>query len=117
MRYRHGDERRTSCAAGSSPAATAPTACARPLVPDRPSPSATYPFAWLGILAEAAPTQDELVYASHERGFALYSMRSPTVTRLYLQVAAGRAARRPGPTTASGTSWRTRLPDRPTASR
>jgi p-hydroxybenzoate 3-monooxygenase len=47
-----------------------------------------YPFGWLGILAEAAPTTDELIYAWHERGFALYSMRSPTVTRLYLQVAA-----------------------------
>ncbi|MEA2296341.1 MAG: p-hydroxybenzoate 3-monooxygenase [Solirubrobacteraceae bacterium] len=48
----------------------------------------TYPFGWLGILAEAVPTTDELIYAWHERGFALYSMRSPTVTRLYLQVAA-----------------------------
>ena len=47
----------------------------------------SYPFAWLGILAHAAPATDELVYASHERGFALYSMRSPTVSRLYLQVA------------------------------
>ena len=46
-----------------------------------------YPFAWLGILAEAAPSRDELVYASHPRGFALFSMRSPRVTRLYLQVA------------------------------
>ena len=46
-----------------------------------------YPFAWLGILAAAAPTSDELVYAHHERGFALYSMRSPSVTRLYLQCA------------------------------
>ena len=44
-----------------------------------------YPFAWLGILADAAPSKDELVYAHHERGFALFSMRSPTVTRLYLQ--------------------------------
>ncbi len=44
-----------------------------------------YPFAWLGILAAAAPSQEELVYANHERGFALYSMRSPQVTRLYLQ--------------------------------
>jgi len=44
-----------------------------------------YPFAWLGILAEAAPSQDELVYMNHERGFALFSMRSPTITRLYLQ--------------------------------
>ena len=45
----------------------------------------TYPFAWLGILAEAAPSREELVYMHHERGFALYSMRSPRVTRLYLQ--------------------------------
>ena len=44
-----------------------------------------YPFGWLGILAQAEPTSDELVYALHERGFALFSMRSPTVTRLYLQ--------------------------------
>jgi p-hydroxybenzoate 3-monooxygenase len=47
----------------------------------------TYPFAWLGILARAAPTSDELVYSLHERGFALFSMRSPEVTRLYLQCA------------------------------
>ncbi len=47
-----------------------------------------YPFGWLGILAEAAPTTDELIYAWHERGFALYSMRSPTISRLYIQVPA-----------------------------
>jgi p-hydroxybenzoate 3-monooxygenase len=45
-----------------------------------------YPFGWLGILAEAEPSSDELVYTHHERGFALFSMRSPTITRLYLQV-------------------------------
>jgi p-hydroxybenzoate 3-monooxygenase len=45
-----------------------------------------YPFGWLGILAEAPPSSDELVYTLHERGFALFSMRSPTITRLYLQV-------------------------------
>jgi p-hydroxybenzoate 3-monooxygenase len=44
-----------------------------------------YPYAWLGILAEAPPSADELVYAHHERGFALFSMRSAEVTRLYLQ--------------------------------
>jgi p-hydroxybenzoate 3-monooxygenase len=44
-----------------------------------------YPFAWLGILAEAAPSREELLYMHHERGFALYSMRSPRITRLYLQ--------------------------------
>jgi p-hydroxybenzoate 3-monooxygenase len=45
-----------------------------------------YPFAWLGILAEAPPSSEELIYCSSERGFALHSMRSPKVTRLYLQV-------------------------------
>ena len=45
-----------------------------------------YPFAWLGILADAAPATDDLVYAWHPDGFALYSMRSPTVSRLYVQV-------------------------------
>lgn len=44
-----------------------------------------YPFAWLGILARARPSAEELIYANHERGFALHSMRSPEVTRLYLQ--------------------------------
>ncbi|MFF0658954.1 MULTISPECIES: 4-hydroxybenzoate 3-monooxygenase [Micromonospora] len=47
----------------------------------------TYPFAWLGILAAAPPAVDELIYANHERGFALYSLRSPEISRLYLQVA------------------------------
>jgi p-hydroxybenzoate 3-monooxygenase len=45
----------------------------------------TYPFGWLGILADAAPSCDELIYSYHERGFALLSMRSPQVSRLYLQ--------------------------------
>jgi p-hydroxybenzoate 3-monooxygenase len=45
-----------------------------------------YPFGWLGILAEAAPSCEELVYTYHHRGFALFSMRSPKVTRLYFQV-------------------------------
>jgi p-hydroxybenzoate 3-monooxygenase len=46
-----------------------------------------YPFAWLGILAEIAPASDELIYANDERGFALLSMRSPSVSRLYVQCA------------------------------
>ncbi|MEZ0538089.1 4-hydroxybenzoate 3-monooxygenase [Fibrella arboris] len=46
-----------------------------------------YPFSWLGILAHAKPSSDELIYAYHERGFALHSLRSETVSRLYLQVA------------------------------
>ena len=44
-----------------------------------------YPFAWLGILAEAPPASHELIYARHDRGFALLSMRSPHISRLYLQ--------------------------------
>ncbi len=44
-----------------------------------------YPFGWLGILAEAPPASDELIYAHHEDGFALLSMRSPQISRLYLQ--------------------------------
>jgi p-hydroxybenzoate 3-monooxygenase len=46
----------------------------------------SYPYAWLGILAEAPPSSEELIYAGHERGFALHSMRGPDITRLYLQV-------------------------------
>jgi p-hydroxybenzoate 3-monooxygenase len=45
----------------------------------------TYPFGWLGILAEAKPASDELIYVNHERGFALLSMRTPEISRLYLQ--------------------------------
>jgi p-hydroxybenzoate 3-monooxygenase len=49
----------------------------------------TYDYSWLGVLADVAPSTDELIYAWHPDGFALNSMRSPTVTRLYLQVPAG----------------------------
>jgi p-hydroxybenzoate 3-monooxygenase len=60
----------------------------RPSIPDGALTiyERVYQFGWLGILAEAAPSSDELVYTLHERGFALFSMRSPKVTRLYLQV-------------------------------
>ena len=46
-----------------------------------------YPFGWLGILAEAPPSSEELIYAYHQRGFALLSMRSPDISRLYIQCA------------------------------
>ena len=46
-----------------------------------------YPFGWVGILSESPPADDELIYAYHERGFALYTMRSPSLARLYLQCA------------------------------
>jgi p-hydroxybenzoate 3-monooxygenase len=61
----------------------------RPSIPkeSRAEFERVYPFGWLGILAEAAPASEELVYTWTERGFSLFSMRSPTITRLYLQCA------------------------------
>jgi p-hydroxybenzoate 3-monooxygenase len=47
----------------------------------------TYPFGWLGILAESKPPSEELIYCHHEHGFALFSMRMPNITRLYIQCA------------------------------
>jgi p-hydroxybenzoate 3-monooxygenase len=60
----------------------------RPSIPDGTlhTYDHVYPFAWLGILAKAPPAHEELVYTSHARGFALHSMRSASLTRLYLQV-------------------------------
>ena len=49
--------------------------------------SREYAFGWLGILAEVAPSTDELVYAHSDRGFALLSLRSPSLSRYYVQVA------------------------------
>jgi p-hydroxybenzoate 3-monooxygenase len=46
-----------------------------------------YPYGWLGILSDSPPPEKELIYAYHERGFALFSMRGPELSRLYLQVA------------------------------
>ena len=59
----------------------------RPAVPSRMRREFTrvYPFGWFGILVEAPPSTDELIYAMHERGFALVSTRSPQIQRLYLQ--------------------------------
>ncbi len=51
-----------------------------------------YPFGWLGVLTKAPPVSRELIYASHERGFALCSMRSPTLSRYYVQVGSGEKA-------------------------
>ncbi len=48
-----------------------------------------YPFGWLGVLADVPPCRDELVYATHSRGFALCSMRSPSRSRYYIQVPLG----------------------------
>lgn len=59
----------------------------RPAIPDSILKvyERVYPFGWLGILARSKPVQEELIYNQHERGFALFSMRSPEITRLYLQ--------------------------------
>ncbi|HYJ67350.1 MAG TPA: 4-hydroxybenzoate 3-monooxygenase [Nocardioidaceae bacterium] len=63
----------------------------RPSIPGRKQRAweHTYPYAWLGVLADVAPSTDELIYAWHPDGFALHSMRSTTVSRLYLQVEPG----------------------------
>jgi p-hydroxybenzoate 3-monooxygenase len=57
----------------------------RPAIPGLTTWEREYPFGWLGILAEVAPSTDELIYAHSERGFALHSMRSPQLSRLYIQ--------------------------------
>jgi len=59
----------------------------RPTIPSRRRHefTRTYPFGWLGVLVEAPPSTDELIYAHHERGFALVSTRSPQIQRLYVQ--------------------------------
>ena len=60
----------------------------RSYVPELTAYERHYRFAWLGILAEAPPSSHELIYARHENGFALHSMRTPSITRMYLQVPA-----------------------------
>ena len=64
-----------------------------------------YPFGWLGILSESPPPDHELIYCFHERGFALFSMRGPELSRLYVQCRRTRTSSN-GPTSASGMSWR-----------
>ena len=68
--------------------ADGPHGVCRPSVPadQKKTYRREYPFGWLGILAHVHPSTDELIYALHERGFAMHSMRSETVSRLYLQV-------------------------------
>jgi len=58
---------------------------ARDAIPGHRDYERVYPFGWLGILAETPPASHELIYANHEDGFALLSMRSPTISRMYLQ--------------------------------
>ncbi|AVV44055.1 4-hydroxybenzoate 3-monooxygenase [Streptomyces sp. ID05-04B] len=90
VRFRHeGRERALRCAwvagcDGSHGVARSafPAAAGRTYAHD-------YPYSWLGVTAEVPPSCDELIYARHARGFALHSMRSPHVSRLYLQVPRG----------------------------
>jgi p-hydroxybenzoate 3-monooxygenase len=58
----------------------------RSAVPSAKTWERTYPYSWLGILADVEPSTDELIYAWHPKGFALHSMRSSSVSRFYLQV-------------------------------
>jgi len=63
----------------------------RPAIPDGGLTTVaerSYPYAWLGILAAAPPSTDEVIYCRHDNGFALHSMRTPEIGRLYLQVPA-----------------------------
>ena len=88
IRFRHeGDEHELTCdvVAGCDGF----HGVCRPSIPDGllSSFSREYRYGWLGILAEVAPSNDELVYAHHQNGFALSSLRSPQLSRLYLQCA------------------------------
>jgi p-hydroxybenzoate 3-monooxygenase len=58
----------------------------RPAIPESTSVDRIYPYSWLGILAATPPSTDELIYSRHRDGFSLHSLRSPAVSRLYLQV-------------------------------
>ncbi|WP_433497693.1 4-hydroxybenzoate 3-monooxygenase [Sphaerimonospora sp. CA-214678] len=62
---------------------------ARTAIPDLTIYERSYPYSWLGIMADVPPSCDELIYAHSDRGFALHSMRSTTVSRIYLQVPNG----------------------------
>jgi p-hydroxybenzoate 3-monooxygenase len=88
IRFRHGGEERELVCDVIAGCDGSHGVC-RPSIPDRvlSAFSREYPYGWLGILAEVAPSNDELVYAHHERGFALLSLRSPHLSRLYLQCA------------------------------
>jgi len=83
VRYDHGKEISCDFVAGCDGF----HGVSRPSIPSRHRHefARTYPFGWFGILVEAPPSTDELIYAHHERGFALVSTRSPQIQRLYFQ--------------------------------
>jgi p-hydroxybenzoate 3-monooxygenase len=88
VRYRHDGEVRT-LAADYIAGCDGFWGISRPAIPADALTvyDKAYPFAWLGILAATPPASEELIYAYHERGFALHSMRTPQLSRLYLQCA------------------------------
>ncbi|HEX8165969.1 MAG TPA: 4-hydroxybenzoate 3-monooxygenase [Beijerinckiaceae bacterium] len=86
IRYRHeGEMRELACAVVAG--CDGFHGICRPAIPEGTLSffERVYPFGWLGILAKAPPASEELIYSSHDRGFALLSMRSPELSRLYLQ--------------------------------
>src|SRR5918911_1015094 len=86
IRYRHdGEARELRCAVVAG--CDGFHGICRPAIPEGVLSffERVYPFGWLGILAKAPPASEELIYSSHDRGFALLSMRSPELSRLYLQ--------------------------------
>ncbi len=90
LRYRHeGSEKTLTC--DYVVGADGYHGVSRASIPEsaRTTYERVYPFSWLGITAEVPPSCDELIYAHSPRGFALHSMRSPEVSRLYLQVPNG----------------------------
>ena len=93
----HRRRRRGACGCGPTSWSAATGRSGQPRAPYRTRAQTwekTYPYSWLGILADVAPSTDELIYAWHPDGFALHSMRSATVSRFYLQVPNGTVARR-----------------------
>ena len=86
-RERSGDEREIACEVIAG--CDGFHGIARESIPDGvlTAYERVYPFAWLGILTESPPVCDELIYALHDHGFALFSQRSPSVQRMYLQCA------------------------------
>ena len=87
IRFRDADGREASLSCDFAAGCDGTHGVCRHVIPkaDRRDYVRVYPFAWFGILASASPSSHELIYASHERGFALVSTRTPDVQRLYFQ--------------------------------
>ena len=107
--HRRRRRSRSVLEATSSSAATGSFGPSRAAVPPAPRQAweRTYPYAWLGILADVAPSTDELIYAWHPDGFALHSMRSRDGEPALPAGAARRRTSTTGPTTGSGQRWPT----------